>query len=346
MSDSHRSVNLRTLLYHRGAMADDDVPALMLCTLVAEPFDDPKWVFEPKLDGLRVLCRVEARGVKLISRNGKDQSLQFPEIVAALAKGVRRKPAELDGEIVCLDDRGVSSFRKLQQRFHIEDPATIARRVKEYPAYIYLFDVLRVGRDDVRPLSLAERKKVLKRLLAWNTRLRYTEGTPGKGKWLLRQMCARGGEGIVGKRLDDSYHPGRSDTWVKIKCSARQEFVIGGFTEPQRTRVGLGALLVGYYDNGQFRYAGKVGTGYTNDVLLDLRKRLDRIEQKRNPFHGGAKPKVRTSDVHWVKPQLVAEIAFGEWTQNDLLRQPRFEGLREDKKATQVRREKPRSAAR
>ena len=317
-----------------------DVPALMLCTLLAEPFDDPKWIFEPKLDGLRVLCRVGPRALELISRNGKEQAAQFPEIVTALSRGVRKKPAELDGEIVCLDDRGVSSFRKLQQRFHIEDPATIVRRMKEFPAYIYLFDVLRVGRDDVRRLTLAERKKVLKRLVKWNTRLRWTEGTPGKGTWLLKQMCARGGEGIVGKRLDDIYHPGRSDTWVKIKCSARQEFVGGGFTEPQRSRVGLGALLVGYYDDGTFRYAGKVGTGYTNDVLLDLRKRLDRLEQKENPFHGGQKPKVRTSEVHWVKPKLVAEIAFGEWTQNGLLRQPRFEGLRQDKNPTQVRREK------
>src|SRR5438045_3175392 len=132
------------------------LPELMLCTLVAEPFDDPAWVFEPKLDGLRVLCRVDPpKRVQLISRNGKEQHEQFPEIVEALKKSVR-KPAELDGEIVCLDERGLSSFRKLQQRFHLSDPAVIARRAKEYPAYIYLFDVLRVGRDDVRKMSLAE----------------------------------------------------------------------------------------------------------------------------------------------------------------------------------------------
>src|SRR5690242_10132682 len=218
-----------------------DAPALMLCTLVAEPFDDPKWIFEPKFDGLRVLCRVDPKRVELISRNGKEQDLQFPDIVEALRKSVR-KPAELDGEIVCLDERGLSSFRKLQQRFHLSDPAVIARRVKEYPAYIYLFDVLRVARDDVRKMSLAERQKIIKRLVSWSARVRRTEGTIGKGTWLLKQMCARGGEGIVAKRLDSAYLPGRSESWAKIKCSARQEFVIGGFTEPQRTRVGLGAL--------------------------------------------------------------------------------------------------------
>src|SRR5439155_20032857 len=154
----------------------------------------------------------------------------FPEIAEGLKKGVR-KPADLDGEIVCLDERGLSSFRKVQQRVHLEDPAVIARRAREFPAYIYLFDVLRVGRQDVRKMSLAERKKILKRLVKWSNRLRFTEGTVGKGTWLLKQMCARGGEGIVGKRLDSTYQPQRSENWVKIKCSARQEFVIGGFTE-------------------------------------------------------------------------------------------------------------------
>ena len=153
----------------------------------------------------------------------------------------------------------------------------------------------------------------------------------GKGVEALRRSCEAGQEGIVGKRLDSRYVPGRSDAWVKIKCVGRQEFAIGGWTDPQRSRVGLGALLVGYYEGERFRYAGKVGTGYTREALLDLHSRLDELGQAANPFDDGAQPV--GDGVHWVRPQLVAEVAFAEWTQNGLLRQPRYEGLRPDKSA-------------
>ena len=158
-----------------------------------------------------------------------------------------------------------------------------------------------------------------------------------------KRACEAAEEGIVGKRLDSLYVPGRSDAWVKIKCVGRQEFVIAGWTDPQRSRVGLGALLVGYYEGDRLRYAGKVGTGYTREVLLDLRKRFDELGQKANPFDDGEPPLGEA--VHWVEPKLVAEIAFAEWTQNGLLRQPRYEGLRPDKKAIECRRERPAPAA-
>ena len=317
----------------------------MLCTLVEQPFDDPDWIFEPKLDGLRVLCRFDGRRVKLISRNDKEQNISFPEIVAALERALKKR-AEVDGEIVCLDEHGLSSFRLLQQRFHITNLDEVQRRMKQYPAYLYLFDILSFDGRDVTALPLAERKEVLKRAVRWSDKIRLTEGTTGKGTKLFNPICRAGGEGIVAKRLASTYRGGqRSEAWLKIKCQQRQEFVIGGFTDPQRSRVGLGALLVGYFKDRKLVYAGKVGTGFDNKTLLDLRQRLDRLEQKESPFELGEKPP-RLHSVHWVKPELVAEIAFSEWTQNGLLRHPRFEGLRMDKKAKQVVREKVKAVRR
>ena len=308
----------------------------------ADPFDDPDWVFEPRFDGLRVLCRFDGKRAHLISRNDKSQDFQFPDVGIALAKALT-KPAILDGEIVCLDERGQSSFRALQQRFHLIDAGVVQSRLAAFPAYLYLFDLLYFDRYDARPLPLRERKRLLKRAVRWSKTVRYTPATPAKGKALFRTTCRSAGEGIIGKRQDGPYVGGRSDAWVKIKCAMRQEFVIGGFTEPQRSRVGLGALLVGYYDDGKFRYAGKVGTGFNVEALLDLRKRLEKIEQSESPFEVGKPP--RGEHVHWVKPRLVGEFGFAEWTQNDLLRQPRFEGLRMDKKPTAVRRERAKMVA-
>ena len=320
-------------------------PKLMLCTLVEQPFDDPAWIFEPKLDGLRVLCRFDGRRVKLISRNDKEQNVSFPEIVAALERAVKKR-AEVDGEIVCLDEHGLSSFRLLQQRFHITNAAEVQRRRRQYPAYLYLFDILSFDGRQLTGLPLVERKEILKRAVRWSDKIRLTEGTIGKGTKLFNSMCRAGGEGIVAKRLTSTYRGGqRSEAWLKIKCQQRQEFVIGGFTNPQRSRVGLGALLVGYFKDLKLVYAGKVGTGFDNKTLLNLRQRLDRIEQKESPFVLGEKPP-RLKSVHWVRPELVAEIAFSEWTQNGLLRHPRFEGLRMDKKAKQVVREKAKAVRR
>lgn len=188
---------------------------------------------------------------------------------------------------------------------------------------------------------MRERKEWLRKAVRWSDQVRWTEYRSGGGARLLREACRRGEEGIIGKHLESRYVQGRSDWWVKIKCIGRQEFVIGGFTDPQRSRVGLGALLVGYYGEGgkQLVYAGKVGTGYTRETLFELREQLDKLEQHQSPFDRGEPP--AGDHVHWVRPRLVAEIAFGEWTQNGLLRQPRFEGLRPDKRASEVRRERP-----
>lgn len=181
---------------------------------------------------------------------------------------------------------------------------------------------------------------MLKQAVKWSDRVRRMEGVLRAGKKALAEQCRRGGEGVVAKHLQSLYAAGRSDRWLKIKCLGRQEFVVGGWTDPQRSRVGLGALLVGYYDgDGRLLYAGKVGTGYTKETLTDLRRRLEVLGQTRCPFADDTAP--QGPHVHWVKPKLVAEVAFAEWTQNGLLRQPRFEGLRADKKPTDVRRERP-----
>ncbi len=319
-------------------------PAPMLCTLVAEPFDNPAWVFEPKYDGLRVLGRSDGRELTLLSRNQASQNVAFPDIVGALRASLER-PAVVDGEIVCFDERGRSSFRILQQRFHLKSAAEAEARSQQYPAYLYLFDLLYLDRFDVTALPLVERKGLLRRAVQWSDRVRWTEPEPAEGRRLWQRACREGGEGIVGKHRDSPYVAGRSSWWVKVKCIGRQEFVIGGYTDPQRSRVGLGALLVGYYsdDGRRLVYAGKVGTGYTRETLLDLRARLDRLGQVQSPFdEGGPAP---GQAAHWVRPRLVTEIAFAEWTQYGLLRQPRFEGLRPDKKPRECRRERPRLAA-
>jgi bifunctional non-homologous end joining protein LigD len=313
----------------------------MKATLVDAAFDDAGWIFEAKFDGVRVQVRFDGREVSLISRNDKLQNAIYPDVVDALRKAIKR-PAVLDGEVVCFDDRGRTSFRALQQRFHLIDPQEIQQRAERYPAFIFLFDVLWLEGQDVTSDPLSERKRLLHRAVKWSARVRETESHAGKGKKLFQQACRRGEEGIIAKLATSRYVGGRDPAWVKIKCIGRQEFVIGGFTDPQRSRVGLGALLVGYYDDGKLAYAGKVGTGYTTETLLALRRGLDEIEQSKCPFQKGHPP--MGVGVHWVRPTLVAEIAFAEWTQNDLLRQPRFDGLRTDKKPRDCKRERPRDA--
>jgi bifunctional non-homologous end joining protein LigD len=315
-----------------------DAPEPMLCTLAAEPFDNPDWLFEPKYDGLRVLARFDGDELTLLSRNNKPQNFQFPDVADALRAGLDR-PALLDGEVVCFDKRGRSSFRALQQRFHLKNAAAVQERLRAHPAFIYVFDILHLDGRDLTGLPLEERKRLLKQSVHWSDKVRYTDFHSSDGKKLLNEACRAEEEGIIAKHRRSRYEAGRSGSWVKVKCVGRQEFVIGGFTDPQRSRVGLGALLVGYYKGGQLRYAGKVGTGYTRETLLDLRHRLDKIERDGSPFDvEGPQP---GEPAYWVEPRLVAVIGFVEWTQNDLLRQPRFKGLREDKKPEEVRRERP-----
>jgi bifunctional non-homologous end joining protein LigD len=320
-------------------------PQPMLCTLIAEPFNNPDWLFEPKFDGLRVLGRFDGEELVLLSRKSQSQSFNFPDVAAALRASLKRR-AIVDGEVVCFDEHGRSSFRALQQRFHLKDPDEVQVRMRKHPAYLYLFDLLYADRYELTGLPLEERKYLLQTEVVWSDKVRWTDSQPNDGIKLWRQACQEGQEGIIAKHVQSRYVAGRSDRWVKIKCLGKQEFVIGGFTDPQGSRVGLGALLVGYYgDDGKtLHYAGKVGTGYTRETLLDLRERLERLEQAKSPFDEGGP--ARPDLAHWVRLRLVAEIAFAEWTQNGLLRHPRFEGLRTDKKPHECRKERPRDQSR
>jgi bifunctional non-homologous end joining protein LigD len=306
-----------------------------LATLTKDRFSDPEWLFERKLDGERLLAFRDGSGVRLLTRNDRDVTGTFPEVADALmAQGA--DDFVVDGEVVAFRD-GQTSFSMLQQRLGVAHPA--AGLIKDFPVSYYIFDVLYAGGQDVRGLPQRERKERLNALLEFTGPLRYTEHRAGDGEEFYRRACVDGWEGLIAKRADAPYAEGRTRNWLKFKCIAGQEFVIGGYTDPQGARQGLGALLVGYYDgDGQLTYAGKVGTGFTTATLRSLHASLSALERDSSPFAGGRPPR---AGVHWAEPRLVAQIEFAEWTTDGLLRQPRFEGLRDDKDPAEVVRETP-----
>jgi bifunctional non-homologous end joining protein LigD len=290
-------------------------------------------LFERKLDGER--CGALRRGgdVRLLSRTGQILNSTYPELVDALA--VTGSDLLLDGEIVAFD-RGRSSFERLQQRIGIHD----VQRARRSPVavYYYLFDVLEQDGDDLRPLPLLERKARLRRAVDFRGHLRHTPYVRGEGEKAFRLACGRGWEGVIAKRADSPYVATRSRDWLKLKCAHGQELVVGGWTAPKGSRKHLGALLVGYYEDGRLRYAGKVGTGFDQATLERLGRELERRERATTPFEAGGPPR----DARWAEPELVAEIGFAEWTRDGKLRQPRYQGLRDDKPAREVVREVPR----
>jgi bifunctional non-homologous end joining protein LigD len=243
----------------------------------------------------------------------------------------------VDGEIVAFDG-AQTRFERLQQRLGVASPSD--QLLRDFPVYYYLFDLLYADGVDTRPLPLIERKKLLAEVVTFTGPLRFTEHRERDGVTLSQQACRDGWEGLVAKRADAPYTGTRSRNWLKFKCENAQEFVIGGYTDPQRSRVGFGALLLGYYDSaGRLVYAGKVGTGFDNRTLLALHAALAGLEQDDSPFSGGPVPRQR--GVHWVKPQLVGEVGFSEWTDAGELRHPRFQGMRDDKDPRDVVREQP-----
>lgn len=304
-----------------------------LATLVKEAPQGDQWVHEIKFDGYRIGCRIRGGRVSLISRNGKDWTHAFPEIVAAAGKlGLR--DALLDGEVAMVLPDGRTSFQALQNAFTGEASRTAL-------AY-FVFDLLRLDGKPLVSLTLEERKTRLKKLLGRGKtgRIRYAEHVEGRGEEFFQQACRIGLEGIISKRRDMPHRSGRHGDWLKTKCTLRQEFVIGGFTEPEGARAGIGALVIGYFDKERFVFAGKVGTGFTHKMTLDMRRRLDAIEQKTCPFDPPP-PGWLGRNAHWVKPTLVCEVEFTEWTDDGKIRHPSFQGLRADKKAREVGREKP-----
>ncbi|HVF40984.1 MAG TPA: DNA ligase D [Gemmatimonadaceae bacterium] len=299
------------------------------------------WTFEPKYDGVRVLAFVTADEVRLITRNGKDKSAQFPEVgEALLAFAAKKKKAfVLDGEIVALIDGEPGRFQELQSRMHVKESHLITRHRSSTPAALILFDILAAGDDIlVREKWSDRRARLVKEIgKAESQQIRVTESIEGDGKKMLARAGQDGWEGVIAKRVDSIYEPGsRSRAWLKLKIEFRQEFVIGGFTEPRNSRQHLGALLLGYFDHDRFIYVGHTGGGFTGAGLAEMYRRLKPLEIKSSPFEEIPKTNERA---HWVKPQIVVEVKFSEWTSDGKLRQPIYLGTRDDKKASEVGRE-------
>jgi DNA ligase D-like protein (predicted ligase) len=299
----------------------------MKAVLWDEPFSDPDWIFERKLDGIRCLAHRDGGGaVRLLSRTDRSMNAEYADLVRAL----EAEPCQdfvVDGEVVAFDSRGITSFSRLQRR-HRERVAV----------FLYVFDVLRLDGDDVRERPLRERKALLRRSLSFHGHVRYTPHRNEQGEQMFTEACRKGLEGVIAKRADSPYRATRSSDWRKLKCHAEQELVIGGFTAPQGARTDFGALLVGHFDGDALHYAGKVGTGFDQATLRELGTQLRRLERDDPPFVD-VHPIPRGT--HWVDPELVAQIGFTEWTRDGRLRHPRYLGLRDDKAARDVVRERP-----
>jgi DNA ligase D-like protein (predicted ligase) len=307
----------------------------MKAVLTDRAFSDPEWVFERKLDGIRCGALRRDGEVRLISRSGQILNNAYPELVDALGAGAG-EDLLVDGEIVAFE-HGRTSFERLQGRMQIRDP--VRARRSGIAVYYYLFDLLEVGGKDLRPQPLRERKSALSRSVDFGGRLRFTQHRSGDGERLFETACERGWEGLIAKRASSPYVATRSRDWLKIKCSRGQELVIAGWTAPKGSRKRLGAILVGYWEDDSLRYAGKVGTGFNETTLEQLGNELERRERRSSPFTGADSPR----NARWAEPELVAQIAFTEWTRDGKLRHPRFQGLRTDKPAREVVRERPSS---
>jgi bifunctional non-homologous end joining protein LigD len=298
----------------------------MKAVLADTPFSDPDWIFERKLDGIRCLAIRDDSGVSLMSRTAHRMNDQFPEIASALERQASRDFIA-DGEIVAFRD-GITSFERLQQRHR-----------RHVPVFLYVFDLPRYDGEDLRPLPLRERKARLHRALDFKGPIRFNPHRRGEhGEELFAEACRKGLEGVIAKRADSAYTGKRSRDWLKLKCHGEQELVIGGFTAPKGTRTEFGALLVGYFEDGTLRYAGKVGTGFDRETLHALGAQLRELEQDESPFEAF---KPIPPSTRWVRPELVAQVGFSEWTRDGRLRHPRYLGLRDDKPARDVVREVP-----
>jgi bifunctional non-homologous end joining protein LigD len=301
-----------------------------LATLVDEPPEGAGWVYELKFDGYRIVARIEGDDVRLFTRNGNDWSARLKglrEEIRSLGIG----EAWLDGEIVVLDDKGLPDFQMLQQAFDTTSRAGIV---------YYVFDLPYYGGYDLRRVPLAQRREMLRQVMQAHPsdRVRFSQSYEGSAAELLEGACASGLEGLVGKRADAAYSSTRSTSWIKLKCTKRQEFVICGYTDPKGSRAGFGSLLLGVNDReGRLRYAGSVGTGFGDEQLRTLKAKLAALETAKPPLHETP----RGVKGHWVKPRLVCEVAFTEWTSDGRVRHPTFRGLRGDKDPEAIVREEP-----
>ena len=304
-----------------------------LATLADGVPEGNDWLFELKFDGYRVQALIENGRAQLLTRKGLDWTPKFDPIPKLLER-LEIGSAILDGEIVAADDKGAHSFKTLQSVLHDEK--------RDTPLQYYVFDLLHLDGEDLKNLPLLERKARLATLLKsadMGGQVLLSEHFTDADETMLGQVCGIGMEGLIAKRGDAPYRPGRAGDWLKVKCHKRQEFVIGGFTEPKHARRGIGALLLGYYENGRFLYAGKCGTGFDDENGDALRKALEGLVIETRSFE--AVPGDVRREAVYVSPKLVCEIEFTEWTPDNRLRHPSFQGLREDKPATEVGRDRP-----
>ncbi len=318
----------------------------MLATLVDKPFDDDEWLFEIKWDGYRAVAFLDKGKVRLVSRNQNDLTAEYPEL-KDLASHVRARSAILDGEIVALDEHGRSSFSLMQQRTGFREPGRRGARNPSIPILYYAFDLLYLDGSSLFKVDLEKRKELLARIVASGENLRYSDHYVGQGTALYGAAAEKGLEGIVAKRRRSCYLQKRSREWLKMKITQRQECVIGGYTDPKGSREHFGSVILGLYDDqGRLVHVGQAGSGFTQATHADMWRRLQELKTSRSPFYG----RVQTGrGMHWVKPELVAEIKFTEWTHETeggglKMRAPVYEGLRFDKKPRDCVFVEPRSA--
>ncbi|HET9762811.1 MAG TPA: non-homologous end-joining DNA ligase, partial [Casimicrobiaceae bacterium] len=303
-----------------------------LATLVADAPSGAGWIYELKYDGYRILARIDGGDVRLVTRNRQDWTGRFEAIARDLSR-LKLGPSWLDGEVCVLDAEGRSSFSGLQRALSGNSKS---------PMLYAIFDAPFLEGRDMRSLPLSERRAGLEQALGRpgsRPTLRFSGALTGSGARLREEACKRGLEGIIGKRADSLYRSERTRDWIKLKCRQRQEFVVGGYSPPKGARVGLGALLLGVQEKGKLRYVGRVGTGFGAAMLASLERKLSRLAVSASPFDPAPKGPLARG-VTWVSPDLVAEVAFAEWTHDGHVRQASFEGLREDKRAQDVKRER------
>ena len=320
----------------------------MLATLVDEPFDDDNWFFEIKWDGYRAIAFIENGKVRLVSRNQNDLTKAYPEL-GDIRQQVRARTAILDGEVVALDEQGRPSFGLMQQRTGVGDGGRRIRRTRDdIPVMYYAFDLLYLDGYNLMRARLDQRKDVLASILLPGDSVRFSDHYPGCGLDLFRVAAARGLEGIVAKHRRSTYEEKRSREWLKIKITRQQECVIGGYTDPRGARENFGSLVLGLYDDkGRLIHVGHAGSGFTGKSHAEMWQRLEKLKVSRSPFFGKVES---TRPVHYVQPELVAEIKFTEWTHEGesgtvKMRAPVFEGLRFDKKPAECRFEIPSNTA-
>ncbi len=310
----------------------------MLATVGRELPHGEDWVFEPKYDGIRILAFASKGAVTLLSRNGLEKTRQFPEVVDALRELHQRAKRDfiVDGEIVAMNGDDPARFQQLQGRMHVTDRGTIESHRSESPAALVLFDLLLDGKKPLVAEPWRVRRAHLAALLKspkHSGALRLSD-VSADGSAMLRRARRHDWEGVIAKRVDAPYEIGRrSRAWLKLKIERQQEFVVGGWTEPRKSRQHLGAILVGYYRDGTLLYAGHTGTGFTQQSLADMFRRLRPIERKTSPFAETPRTNERA---HWTRPAVVVEIRFNEWTTEGKLRQPVFLGVRDDKAPLEV----------